>query len=260
MNTIRFGLTTLGLACVLLAGGQKSTDEARAIDDLEVLIPAGQTSSPRKLHFEMFLEGKSVGYTTMAIAPLKNHAGLLSLSVDMVVQMQGGVRIVGRVTAKLNETFEPREVELHRTLILPNGAQRETTARVEIKADHMTVVRGIVGEGDPTTQRLPLPKSPFVFGVEMMIGLMDVRAHPSFVLRELDPLEGKITVQRFKAVWNAKGRCDLVSHKPSGEVTYRFELDPDGRVVGWSESPGSLTARRCSEERAQMLRKQFDPR
>lgn len=253
-------LTTLVFAVGVSARGQEVKSAAEQGRDSEVLIPEIPQRFSEQLHFEMFLEKQSVGYATIAIAPIEGQH-TWSYRVDTLVEMPGGgVRIAGEISATLSRRFEPQQITVRRNLILPNGAQRETTLQVDIGKDHVLLTKGVVGEGAPKAERLAHPDGPFVFGVEAIVQMTDVRAHPTFALREFDPAEGRIVVHQFKAEPDGKGGHRLESHKDTGEVGYQIALDSEGQVAGWSEPPVNITVRRCDEHRVKVLQQKLESR
>jgi hypothetical protein len=251
------------MLCVLILseGRALSQSEKEATTAQVVAAITGLTKNQSlTLYFEATMDGKPVGFSTASLSATgSDQSASLRYQVEMAVSLGNGARTEGSLTASLNKSFEPMEVELRREVTAPNGKRQSTVERAEILDKEVLLTRETDG-GARTERSVSRPESPFVFAVEFIIQRADLKAFPAFAIRELNPQEGSIIVQHFKAESESGRVRRLVSREDDGSVGYVFEIDAKGELVSWTEPPLPVVSKRCSRERFEELRKSLQGR
>ncbi len=211
-------------------------------------------AQPTVLRFEAEMGGKTVGFSVASLIPSrKDRTGGNNYRSESTLLLPDGRRMYGEATARLNDTFEPTEVQFRREVTSPEGERQSTLDRAEVQDDAVLLTRE-VNTDPPVTRSIPRAESPFVFGIEFFVQRVDLKRFPAFAVGEFNPQDGGIIVQHFKVESGSEKGRRLVSREDDGSVGYVFEFDAKGELVSWTEPPLHLVFKRCSRERTEELR------
>jgi hypothetical protein len=253
---------TLVLCGVSPVNGQQGrpTEKEATTAQVVAAMSAKTTSGSHDAYFEAVMGEKTLGFSVSTLAPSENNGsnGYLYRS-ESLLHLPNGPRIEGKATAHVNETFEPREVELRREVMMPDGKREVTVDRAEIGDKEVSLTRETDGDR-ASTRSVPRPESPFAFAVEFLIQRVDATRFPVFALREFDPQKGGVIARHFKAESGTGDARRLISREDDGSVGYTFEIDAKGVLVSWTEPPLPVVFKRCSRERIEELRKSLQGR
>jgi len=217
-------------------------------------------TQPTVLHFEAEMGGKTMGFSVASLIPSrKDRAGGNKYRSESTLLLPDGRRMYGEATARLDDAFEPTEVQFRREVISRDGKRQSTLDRAEVQNDSVLLTRE-VNTDPPVTRSVPRPESPFVFGVEFFVQRVDLKRFPAFAVGEFNAQDGGIIVQHFKVESGSQGARRLASREDDGSVGYVFEFDAKNELVSWTEPPLPLVFKRCSPERFEELRKSIQGR
>lgn len=257
MSTIRWyailftssAALAIGLASVPVAAG-----EATTADVLSSLHSGEAVSDSERIYFEMLLGEKPIGFTVHSLSGrVEEKGGGYSYRVEMEIVMPNGARISGLVTGHLNSNYEPKNIEVRRTVTAPDTTSQVTVEGTRIGEDTVTIRR--VTQGETLSENtVAVPDRPFVSAIEFLVQRIDLRRFTKFTLREFDPQKGAVISQHFVAKTRPDGGFDLSSSEDNGDIGYQFSLDSKGEVVSMYEPPLPVTTKRCSRERIEQLR------
>lgn len=201
-------------------------------------------------------DGKTVGCSSTRMSSmLTNGQQGMRYITEMGMKLPDGTRVELEVEAHLTHEYEPTFVKLLRTIENPEKQRKSWEERAEVKVSEVILKRQ-VDDASPVSRVVPRPESPFVFGIECIIGTLDCGRYSAFELREFNPQEGKIIGQHFRVQNRPAGGHVVVSSKDNGSPNYRFEIDDKGSIVSWSETP-PLALRISTEKRVLEIRKEL---
>ncbi len=240
----------IGLVSVPVAAS-----EATTADVLSSLRTAEAVNDPERIYFEMLLGEDPIGFAVHSLTGrTEKEGGGYSYRVEMEIVMPNGARTSGLVTAHLTSNYEPKNIEMRRTVMAPDGTARGTVDVARIGADTVTIRRGMQGE-TPSENTVACPDRPFVSAIEFLVQRIDLRRFTKFTLREFDPQKAVVIAQHFVTKPRPDGGFDLSSSEDNGDIGYQISLDSKGKVVSMREPPLPVTTKRCSRERIEQLRR-----
>lgn len=245
-----------GLIAAALAAQSRAQDHPKKPSSLaDVLGSLQRAGSESSTHlFESLMGEQSIGYLVSTLTPVSaGSAAGFDYRAESVMKMPNGVRIEGLITARLTAHFEPRSIVLRREVIMPDGRRESTVEQTSVGETEIELKREVTGT--PTaTKRVQRPNSPFVFGTEFLLQRVNFDLHPSFVIEELDPQEGRIITQTFSVSRKADKSLVLTSKKNDGSIGFVFQVDETGQLTSWAESPLPVVFQRCTKERMDELK------
>lgn len=246
---------------LFLLSGQAMSQPNKEPTTAQVIAAARENVKDKKvtLYFEAIMEGKPIGFGMSTLSPTgSGQTRSFQYRTEMVFNLEG-VRIEGSVSATLNLSFEPTEVEVRRDVTAPNGNRQSTVERADILDKEILLTREADG-GARTQRNVSRPDAPFVLAIEFIVRQIDLKRFPAFALREFDPQEGNVIVQQFRAEVESGGIRRLVSREDDGSIGYLFEIDAKGELLSWAEPPLPVVNKQCLRERFEELRKSLHGR
>lgn len=216
-------------------------------------VPAG----PEALYFHYLLYGRGVGYAVHTLTP-RGDGGKegFEYRVEAVLQLPQAAHLATTVVARLTASFEPVEIETIRDITAPDGTQQRSRITAFITDDALTIERQ-TDDGAIEANTAAVPERPYVAAVEFLVQRIDLRRFPKFELREFDPQNGDVILQRFRLKPLAGKDMELRSTRRNGSIDYQFTLDNSGRMMAMKRAPLPLVAGRTSREQCERLRRRF---
>ncbi len=216
-------------------------------------VPAG----PEALYFDYALYGRGVGYAVHTLTP-RGDGGRQGFEyrVETVLRLPRAARVATTVVARLSASFEPVEIETLRDVTAPDGTQQRNRTAAFITDAVLTIERQ-VDDGAILANTPAVPERPYVAAIEFLVQRIDLRRFPKFELREFDPQNGDVILQRFSLKSPAGKDLELRSTRRNGSIDYQFTLDRSGRITAMKKAPLPLSAARTSREQSETLRRRF---
>ncbi len=235
-------------------------ERASTAEILAALADRPAPTGPEALYFDYMLFGNGIGYAVHTLTP-RGDGGRegFEYRVEAVVQPPRAARVATTVIARLSASFEPVEIETVRDITAPDGTQQRSRTAAFITDDGLTIERQ-VNDGAILADTAAVPERPYVAAIEFLVQRIDLRRFPKFELREFDPQNGDVILQRFRLKPLPDGDLELRSTRRDGSIDYRFTLDRSGRITAMKEAPLPLSAARTSREQSETLRRRFSGR
>jgi hypothetical protein len=203
-----------------------------------------------KMHFEVLMDGKPVGYHVSTLTPAKGEAGVAyDYRAESILKMENGMRIDGIVIARLKRNFEPVSITLDRQLSHPEAPVRRMEDRAQVGESLITLARQDSASGANPERSVPKPKEPFIFGMEFVVEAIDVTKNATLPIAERNAQDGAVLVYRLVRGQSSGETQEMLLQKSDGGVGYRFTISPTGRIESWGEASTPVAMKRCTEAR-----------
>jgi len=264
MRTCKTACVILGAAATLAATDAlpvaRGEDEPISCADvLESIRDWSGRDEAQAAYFEMLVWGKSVGYAMYTLEPRREKGDEgYDLSVTSAVQMPRSSRIETTLTARLDSTFQPLEVEQVKRTVSPDGTRQRTRQAALIEADIVSLEQQVDG-GAVYGNTVDAPERPFVVGIEFIVARLDPKEFKRFELREFDPRSGEATVHKFKSKRREEGGWRIRATRADGVITCDIVRDDTGTLLSVKDTL-PLERRATSRQRVEKLERDFDRR
>jgi len=260
MSVVRRGMIVAVFAVVVAGAptpgiaGDPPVSTAEILASLaERTVPAG----PEVMYFDYNLYGSGVGFAVHTLTP-RGDGGKegFEYRVETVLQPTHAARIATTVVARLSAAFEPLEMETSRYITAPDGSRQHNRTTIFFTDDGLTIERQ-VDDGAILANTAVVPERPFVAAVEFLVQRIDLRRFAQFELREFDPQNGDVILQRFSHKRQPDRDLELTSTRQGGLIDYQFTLDNTGRVTAMKRARMPFSAVLTSQQQSESLRRRF---
>ena len=232
-------------------------EQASTAEILASLADRPAPTGPEALYFNYDLFGREVGYAVHMLTPRADGAKQgFEYRVDMVVRPPQASRVATTVIAQLSKSFEPTEIETIRDVTAPDGTKQRSRTTAFFTDDGLTIERQ-VDDGAILANTVAVPERPYVAAIEFLVQRIDLRRFPKFELREFNPRNGEVILQRFSLKPQKGGDRELRSSRRNGAIDYQFTFDDSGRFTAMKKAPLPMQAVRTSGQESENLRRRF---
>lgn len=250
----------LAVLMMIVAASPTRAQDSQEASTAQVLESLGEQPVKKEItrRFETQLRGEPLGFSIVSLEPVAGENGGYRYRMEALLVLPNGQRVEAAARARLSNAFEPSEVEFSRRVVDGSGNAAEAVERAEISDTEVLIATSAAG-GSPVQRVVARPQSPFVFGTEFIMPLVDTQRYPKFALREFNFQEGLVSTLHCTATGKPGEARELTAKDDAGEIRAVFEIDSQGNVVSWREPPMPISSKFCTQDRVEELRKLLNP-